>query len=128
MDNGPSEYPGAMSVEYQDGKVIQLHNNNDNLLELPQLVMGCRVARHLQDGDYVAMNRQPSTYKVSIMGHRVRVMRQSTFRLNLASTMAYDVDFDGDMMTLHVPQSEKTKAEVFYYILFFVIYFCGILI
>ncbi len=46
------------------------------------------------------------------MGHRVRVMPYSTFRLNLSVTSAYNADFDGDEMNLHVPQSHETRSEV----------------
>ena len=49
---------------------------------------------------------------MSIMGHKVRVMPYSTFRLNLSVTSPYNADFDGDEMNLHVPQSYETKAEI----------------
>ena len=46
------------------------------------------------------------------MGHRIRVLDFSTFRLNLSVTSPYNADFDGDEMNMHVPQSLETKAEV----------------
>jgi len=46
------------------------------------------------------------------MGHQVKVMPYSTFRLNLSVTSPYNADFDGDEMNLHVPQSEETRAEI----------------
>ncbi|MCP4294253.1 MAG: hypothetical protein GY786_01455 [Proteobacteria bacterium] len=49
---------------------------------------------------------------MSIMGHRVKVLKGSTFRLNLAVTTPYNADFDGDEMNLHVPQNLETIAEV----------------
>jgi hypothetical protein len=48
---------------------------------------------------------------MSIMGHRIRVMPYSTFRLNLSVTGPYNADFDGDEMNMHVPQSYEAKAE-----------------
>lgn len=39
--------------------------------------------RHLINGDLVLFNRQPSLHKMSMMGHRVRILPYSTFRLNL---------------------------------------------
>ncbi|KAG4153661.1 hypothetical protein ERO13_D03G005300v2 [Gossypium hirsutum] len=71
-----------------------------------------QVERHLNDGDYVLFNRQPSLHKMSIMGHRIRIMPYSTFRLNLSVTSPYNADFDGDEMNMHVPQSFETRAEV----------------
>ena len=65
---------------------------------------GMIVERHINNGDIVLFNRQPSLHKMSIMGHRVRVLDYSTFRLNLSCTTPYNADFDGDEMNIHVPQ------------------------
>jgi DNA-directed RNA polymerase II subunit RPB1 len=108
--NGPDEYPGAKYIERDDGYRVNLayvQNRSDIQLEY-----GYKVIRHLRDGDFVLFNRQPSLHKMSIMGHRIRVMPYSTFRLNLSVTSPYNADFDGDEMNLHVPQSEMTRAEV----------------
>lgn len=68
--------------------------------------------RHLVDDDIVIFNRQPTLHKMSMMGHRVKILPWSTFRLNLSVTTPYNADFDGDEMNLHVPQSLETKAEI----------------
>jgi len=73
---------------------------------------GYVIERHLKNDDYVLFNRQPSLHKMSIMGHRVKVLPYSTFRLNLSVTTPYNADFDGDEMNMFVPQSLETKAEV----------------
>jgi len=49
---------------------------------------------------------------MSIMGHRIKILPYSTFRLNLSVTKPYNADFDGDEMNMHVPQSLETKAEI----------------
>ncbi|KNE62647.1 DNA-directed RNA polymerase II subunit rpb1 [Allomyces macrogynus ATCC 38327] len=49
---------------------------------------------------------------MSMMGHKVKVMPYSTFRLNLSVTSPYNADFDGDEMNMHVPQSLEAKAEI----------------
>ena len=46
------------------------------------------------------------------MGHKVKVLPFSTFRLNLSVTTPYNADFDGDEMNMFVPQSYETVAEV----------------
>jgi DNA-directed RNA polymerase III subunit RPC1 len=70
-----------------------------------------KVDRHLRDGDVVLFNRQPSLHKISIMCHRVRVMKNRTFRLNEAVCTPYGADFDGDEMNVHVPQTEEARCE-----------------
>ena len=69
--------------------------------------------RHLTDGDYVLFNRQPSLHKMSMMGHRVKVMKGNTFRLNVSGvTSPYNADFDGDEMNMYVPQSCGATSEL----------------
>ena len=57
-----------------------------------RLECGDMVERHLMDGDYVVFNRQPTLHRMSMMGHRVRVMTGNTFRLNLSATGPYNAD------------------------------------
>jgi DNA-directed RNA polymerase II subunit RPB1 len=44
------------------------------------LQIGDKVERQLQNGDLVLFNRQPSLHKMSMMGHRIRILPYSTFR------------------------------------------------
>jgi DNA-directed RNA polymerase II subunit RPB1 len=108
--NGPNVHPGARYVYRENGERIDLRFKNRGG-DIP-LQYGWRVERHLVDGDIVIFNRQPSLHKMSMMGHRVRVMPYHTFRLNLAVTTPYNADFDGDEMNMHVPQSLESKAEI----------------
>eukprot|EP00871_Galdieria_phlegrea_P004168 jgi/Galph1/4752/GphlegSOOS_G3327.1 len=108
--NGPNEHPGAKYIVRDDGQRIDLR-----YVRRPadlHLEIGYKVERHLQDGDIVLFNRQPSLHKMSIMGHRIRILPYSTFRLNLSATSPYNADFDGDEMNLHVPQFLEGKAEI----------------
>ena len=110
VQNGPNEHPGAKYVIRSDGTRIDLrHHKRAGAISLEY---GWKVERHIVDGDFIVFNRQPSLHKESMMGHRVRVMPYSTFRLNLSVTSPYNADFDGDEMNLHVPQTEETRAEV----------------
>eukprot|EP00516_Mucochytrium_quahogii_P003774 CAMPEP_0203749584 /NCGR_PEP_ID=MMETSP0098-20131031/4087_1 /ASSEMBLY_ACC=CAM_ASM_000208 /TAXON_ID=96639 /ORGANISM=" , Strain NY0313808BC1" /LENGTH=1760 /DNA_ID=CAMNT_0050638661 /DNA_START=192 /DNA_END=5474 /DNA_ORIENTATION=+ len=107
--NGPSVHPGARYIlQSETGLRMDLRyvNTSDVILK-----KGWIVERHLANDDVVLFNRQPSLHKMSIMGHRVRVMHWSTFRMNLSVTSPYNADFDGDEMNLHVPQSLTARAE-----------------
>ena len=107
--NGPTEHPGAKHIIRSDGTRIDLRyvKNKSELM----LSNGWIVERHLRDDDVVLFNRQPSLHKMSIMGHKAKVLDWSTFRLNLSCTAPYNADFDGDEMNLHVPQSLPARAE-----------------
>nr|AAD12604.1 largest subunit of RNA polymerase II [Vairimorpha necatrix] len=108
VSNGPNEYPGANYVIRNDGQRIDLNFNRGDI----KLEEGYVVERHMQDGDVVLFNRQPSLHKMSMMAHFVRVMEGKTFRLNLSCVSPYNADFDGDEMNLHMPQSYNSKAEL----------------
>ena len=75
------------------------------------LNVGDVVERHLEDGDIVLFNRQPSLHKLSMMAHRVKVRPDRTFRINECVCTPYNADFDGDEMNIHVPQTEEARAE-----------------
>tara|TARA_Y100000817_G_scaffold175199_1_gene136826 strand:+ start:4024 stop:8607 length:4584 start_codon:yes stop_codon:yes gene_type:complete len=108
LDNGVNQYPGVKMV-VQNG--IKKTITERNILDI-ELNNGDIVHRHLMDGDYVLFNRQPSLHRMSMMGHRVRVMKGNTFRLNVSVTPPYNADFDGDEMNMHAPQSIATVSEL----------------
>ena len=108
--NGPLEHPGAKSYKRKsDGATISLQYVDRNSIVLE---VGDVVHRHLMDDDNVLFNRQPSLHKMSMMAHRVKVMKHKTFRLNVSVTKPYNADFDGDEMNMHVPQSIQTSVEL----------------
>ncbi|CAG0900840.1 unnamed protein product [Darwinula stevensoni] len=110
VQRGNSQYPGAKYIIRDNGDRIDLryHPKPADL----HLQFGYRVERHIRDGDLVVFNRQPTLHKMSMMGHRVKVLPWSTFRMNLSCTSPYNADFDGDEMNLHIPQSMETRAEI----------------
>ncbi|KAM1047621.1 hypothetical protein ACFX2I_026871 [Malus domestica] len=113
------ETRAARSIITVDGKRFDVGILKKNRIEWPlkhgdKALLYCSdkfwfVERHLKDGDIVVLNRQRSLHKMSIMGHRVKVVPGSTFRLNPSITSA---DFGGDPMRMHVPQSLETRTEV----------------
>ena len=107
VNNGPTDLPGARYILRSDGLRIDLSKPHAQ----KHLQYGYKVERHVQDGDIVLFNRQPSLHKMSIMSHRIRIMPYSTFRMNLSVTSPYNADFDGDEMNLHVMQTMETRAE-----------------
>ena len=108
--NGPNHLFGAQTVITLDGKVISLDQCTDR--NTIQVAYGWVVERHMRTGDHVIFNRQPSLHRMSTMGHRVVVVKNQTFRLNVSVTTPYNADFDGDEMNAHLVQSSNATAEV----------------
>ena len=109
--NGPNTWPGVNYIVRPDGVKIRLDFVEDRSIIADSLEIGYLVERHLNHGDVVLFNRQPSLHQMSIMAHHVRVLPGKTFRLHPSVCPPYNADFDGDEMNLHVPQSEEARAE-----------------
>lgn len=84
--NGPDEWPGAKYVRKMESGVTKTLKYPDRDKIAAELKTGDIVDRHLRDGDFILFNRQPSLHKMSMMGHKVRVMPYQTFRLNVLCT------------------------------------------
>jgi DNA-directed RNA polymerase II subunit RPB1 len=109
IQTGPLKYPGAKTIRKADGRIISLRHVNTKEIVLRD---GDIVNRHLMDGDIILFNRQPTLHRMSMMGHRVKVLSGKTFRLNVSVTAPYNADFDGDEMNAHAPQSIEAATEL----------------
>ncbi|CAF0946490.1 unnamed protein product [Didymodactylos carnosus] len=124
--NGPDFHPGANFVELEDGTIRRLLPNNlsqrqavAKLLLTKEkqsaqntIMTRKRVYRHLRNGDFVLVNRQPTLHRPSIQAHMARVLPgEKTLRLHYAQCKSYNADFDGDEMNVHLLQNEVARAE-----------------
>ncbi|KAI5834493.1 beta and beta-prime subunits of DNA dependent RNA-polymerase [Schizophyllum commune Tattone D] len=130
--NGPRNHPGASIIEHEDGHkqsldklTVEQRTALANQLMTPQgdthnrhglstrtPAINKKVYRHLQDGDMLILNRQPTLHKPSMMTHRAKVLQgEKTIRMHYANCNSYNADFDGDEMNIHFPQNEIARAE-----------------
>lgn len=109
--NGINRWPGANYISKKDQGIKQFLKYGKSEMHARNLRIGDIVERHLEDGDIVLFNRQPSLHKLSILSHFVKVRPHRTFRLNECVCNPYNADFDGDEMNLHVPQTEEARTE-----------------
>lgn len=110
-NNGTDKYPGAKRLErgnknYSlDGKRFKEQIGDIRIKDI--------IHRNLLNGDYVLFNRQPSLHKMSMMGHRIRVLPVgNTFRMNVSATSPYNADFDGDEMNVFLTQCMEGMCEL----------------
>src|SRR5690606_11104740 len=78
----PHIHPGANYITNGTFKRNLRFGDREHLAE--QLQVGDIVERHLEDGDVVLFNRQPSLHKLSILSHRV-----STFQPAMSKTLEF---------------------------------------
>ncbi|ODV80533.1 DNA-directed RNA polymerase III subunit C1 [Suhomyces tanzawaensis NRRL Y-17324] len=109
--NGPDVHPGANYLAKQNELAKRNLRFGDRVKLAKNLQIGDVLERHIEDGDVVLFNRQPSLHRLSILSHYAKIRPWRTFRLNECVCTPYNADFDGDEMNLHVPQTEEARAE-----------------
>jgi DNA-directed RNA polymerase subunit beta' len=63
-------------------------------------------------GDFVVLlNRAPTLHRLGIQAFRPRLIEGSAIQLHPLVTSAFNADFDGDQMAVHVPLSKAAQAE-----------------
>lgn len=60
---------------------------------------------------YVLLNRAPSLHRLSIQAFKIILMTGKTIRIHPLVCKAFNADFDGDNMAVHLPISEEAQAE-----------------
>lgn len=110
--NGPETHPGANLIRSENGlrTFALMYANREKSASM--LRIGDIVERHMEDGDIVLFNRQPSLHKMSLMSHRAKIVPWRTFRFNECCCAPYNADFDGDEMNLHLPQTEEVLISM----------------
>ena len=59
----------------------------------------------------VLLNRAPTLHRLGIQAFEPKLVSGRAIRLHPLVTTAFNADFDGDQMAVHVPLSEEAKAE-----------------
>jgi len=63
------------------------------------------------EGKYVLLNRAPTLHRQGIQAFRPILIEGSAIQLHPLVCPAFNADFDGDQMAVHVPLSEEAQAE-----------------
>ena len=62
-------------------------------------------------GKYVLLNRAPTLHRQGIQAFRPRLIEGDAIQLHPLVCAAFNADFDGDQMAVHVPLSEEAQWE-----------------
>jgi len=62
-------------------------------------------------GKYVLLNRAPTLHRLGIQAFRPKLVEGLAIRLHPLVCAAFNADFDGDQMAVHVPLSDKAQHE-----------------
>jgi DNA-directed RNA polymerase subunit beta' len=70
-----------------------------------------KILEEVIEGKYVLLNRAPTLHRLSIQAFKVKLVPGKTIRIHPLVCPAFNADFDGDQMAVHVPLSEEAQAE-----------------
>ncbi|MBL7045326.1 MAG: DNA-directed RNA polymerase subunit beta' [Parcubacteria group bacterium] len=62
-------------------------------------------------GKYVLLNRAPTLHRQGIQGFRPTLIEGNAIQVHPLVCPAFNADFDGDMMAVHVPLSREAQSE-----------------
>lgn len=63
------------------------------------------------EGKYVLLNRAPTLHRMGIQAFQPRLIEGKAIHLHPLVCAAFNADFDGDQMAVHLPLSEKSQEE-----------------
>jgi len=69
------------------------------------------VLEDVVSGHPVLLNRAPTLHRLGIQAFEPRLVEGKAIRLHPLVTTAFNADFDGDQMAVHVPLSQEAQAE-----------------
>lgn len=94
-------------------KIRKLKLDKDVKINIP-INIGSKVFRPIKDDDDVVAGRQPTLHKASMMGFKVGLHDNEVIELHEVNDGPFNCDYDGDELTIHVPQTIEGMAEVRY--------------
>lgn len=69
------------------------------------------VLEHVIDGHPVLLNRAPTLHRLGIQAYQPVLIEDKAIRLHPLSCTAFNADFDGDQMAVHLPLSHDAVME-----------------
>ena len=95
---------------YKDGVKARIEIAKVKVSDI-RLEVGNIVERHIEDNDVLMSGRQPTLHAASIMGFRGVIVPKDTIGLHSSNDGPFNCDYDGDELTIHVPQTIRATIE-----------------
>jgi DNA-directed RNA polymerase subunit beta' len=69
------------------------------------------ILEEVTSGSYVLLNRAPTLHRLGIQAFRPKLIEGKAIQVHPLVCEAYNADFDGDQMAVHVPLTEEARWE-----------------
>ena len=70
-----------------------------------------KILEKVIEDKYVLLNRAPTLHRLSIQAFKIKLMPGKTIRIHPLVCPAFNADFDGDQMAVHLPLSPEAQHE-----------------
>ena len=99
--NRPSDKNENSKISLKDAKTMIEQGHPIAMTELEKIIV-----EHP-----VLLNRAPTLHRLGIQAFEPKLVEGKAIRLHPLACTAFNADFDGDQMAVHVPLSEEAQAE-----------------
>ena len=93
-----------------DKKIVQSIASANQFIQRQSLLLWT-VLEQLLDGHPVLLNRAPTLHRLGIQAFQPKLVKGRAILLHPLVCPAFNADFDGDQMAVHVPLSFEARAE-----------------
>ncbi|MER8277382.1 hypothetical protein, partial [Acinetobacter baumannii] len=69
------------------------------------------ILEHVMKGHPVLLNRAPTLHRLGIQAFQPKMIEGKAIQLHPLACTAFNADFDGDQMAVHLPLSAEAQAE-----------------
>ena len=102
--------PFVISRLIQDGHVHNVKNATKMMEKSDPIVWD--ILEKITTNYHVLLNRAPTLHRLGIQGFQPILIEGKAIRIHPLVCSAFNADFDGDQMAVHVPLSVQAKEEV----------------
>ena len=91
-------------------KIVHTPKKAEKLIK-EESPLALKILEEIIKDKYVLLNRAPTLHRLSIQAFKIKLMPGKTIRLHPLACAAFNADFDGDQMAVHLPISEEAQEE-----------------
>ncbi len=118
LNFGECAIPEAMAVELFRPFIYKklLLNEDFNLKTAKDEVdkggnLSLSILKNIVKNFYVLLNRAPTLHRLGMQSFKILLTKDNVIKVHPLVCTAFNADFDGDQMAVHIPLSNKTNIE-----------------
>jgi DNA-directed RNA polymerase subunit beta' len=91
-------------------KIVKTVREAKKKIKLKKIIV-IQILKNILEKNLILLNRAPTLHKLGIQAFRAKLNKEKVIQLHPLVCSAFNADFDGDQMGIHIPISLKSQAE-----------------